>query len=142
MVRRSRIAKPTAPEPGSRTWRQLVAGLLVPETASACSRPEWRVEPIDDRRAPADQRAEALRDAEAHHGGLEPLGEEPPDAGEGARLLEAGALTLQQAGVVLLEPAQPGDERVGVGRAPAVQRVGAIPWRAMEEQGAGHRVSG
>ena len=96
------------------------------------------VEPVDDRRAPADQRAEALRDARAHHGGLEPLGEEAADAGEGARLLEAGALTLQQAGVVLLEPAEPGASESDVGRAPAVQRAARSHGGPVVEQGPGH----
>jgi hypothetical protein len=70
-----------------------------------------RVEPVDDRGARAQQGPEALRDALTDHVGIETLGEEPSDPGQGPRLLQVRPLLLEQARVVLLEPVQAGVQR-------------------------------
>ncbi len=84
--------------------------------------PGVAVEPVHDRGPAAQQRAQALRDARGHHVGLETLGEQAADAGQGARLLDPRALALEQPGVVLLEAAETGQERVDIRRARTVQR--------------------
>jgi hypothetical protein len=69
------------------------------------------VEPVDDRRAAANQGAEALGDAPADHVWVESLGQQPADAGQGARLLQACPLLLEKSRVLLLERAQADVER-------------------------------
>ena len=97
-----------------------------------------RVEAIDHRGAAREERAQALRDAEAHHVGLEALGEQPADAGERPRLLEARTLPLQEARVVLLEAPQSRAQRAvlvsvrGVVRSQRSHRVSVV------EQGPRH----
>ncbi len=71
-----------------------------------------RVETIDHRGAAREEGAQALRDAQADDVGLEALGEKPADARERPRLLEARALPIQEARVVLLEPPQSRAQRV------------------------------
>ena len=96
------------------------------------------VEPVDDRGATAQQGAEALGDAPADHVGVEPLGQQPADAGEGPGLLQARALLLEQARVLLLEPAQAGMERRLILHRRAA--LGAHGWHpVLRQQGPRHR---
>src|SRR6185369_11427424 len=69
------------------------------------------VEPVDDGGAPAQQGAEALRDALADHVWIEPLGQEPADAGQGSDLMLVRPLLLEEPRVLLLERSQAGEER-------------------------------
>ena len=97
-----------------------------------------RVEPIDHRGAAREEGAQALRDAQAHDVRLEALGEQPADAGERPRLLEARALPLQEARVLPLEAVQSRAERVvlvGVGGAVGSQRSHRV---SVVEQGPRH----
>ncbi len=73
-----------------------------------------RVETIAHRGAAREEGAQALRDAQADDVGLEALGEQPADAGERPRLLEARALPIQEARILLLEAVQSRAERVGL----------------------------